>query len=188
MILWTRQVPQVWEEIQHTGIYTVKKEYIQLKNDTISDFYINLYQWYTKAARKHLAIEAELEYPIWLSVSEEMMLQPTKDTVIFKLEVPDQEVIICNMNAWGFRVNYWYVPVDAEDEKRHNDELKRMGIADEADLVLTDKGNFYPALRKKIVDSWDRVFTLEAEKEIDRVATIWKIKKEWVKEVRSYDK
>ena len=42
--LWTRQVPQVWEELEATGVYRVKEEYIRAKNDTISDFYLRLYR------------------------------------------------------------------------------------------------------------------------------------------------
>lgn len=34
-ILWTRQVPQVWDEIQKNGVYRVKEEYIRIKNDTL---------------------------------------------------------------------------------------------------------------------------------------------------------
>ena len=36
---WTRQVPQVWEELQQTGRYLVKEEYVRAKNAEISDYY-----------------------------------------------------------------------------------------------------------------------------------------------------
>ena len=68
--LWTRQVPQVWEELETTGVYRVKEEYIRAKNDTISDFYLGLYRWYTNEARKYIEMSRELLYPIWLCVSE----------------------------------------------------------------------------------------------------------------------
>ena len=186
--LWTRQVLQVLEEIQETGRYIVKEEYVRTKNDTISDYYIELYRWYTKEARKHIQIEEKLEYPIWLSVDESVMLQPVEDTVILKVEVPREEMVYCNMTAWGFRVNYWYIPFDAEDEKKHNDEIKRYGIANETDLTTTDKGNFYPVLKRKILESWERVFTLPPKDIEDTVATTWQIKKEWIKEVHEYGK
>lgn len=184
--LWTRQVSQVWQELQQSGEYAVKEEYIREKNDTISDFYLELYRWYSKEAGKHLAAARDYEYPIWLSVDEEMMLQPAEDTVILKVEAPQEEVVMCNNVAWGYRVNYMYVPIDSSDEQKHNDELKRYGISNEADLVMTGKGNFYPAMKRKIINSWERVFTQTPEKEADYVATMWRIKKEWVKEVREY--
>jgi len=184
--LWTRQVPEVWAELEETGQYTVKKQYILEKNDTISDYYLELYEWYTKAARKYIDIDEELKYPIWLSIDESLMLQPTEDTVILKVEIPEEEVLICNMEAWGYRVNYWYIPVDDEDEKRHNEEVKRYGIASEADIISSDKGNFYPLLKRKIISSWDRVFTTRPDKMTECAATTWRIRKEWVKEVRRY--
>lgn len=179
--LYTRQVDKVWKELQKQGEYTVKKEYILEKNDSIADYYLDLYQWYTKEGRKHIEIDKNLEYPIWLSLDKASMLQQTEGTIILKLEIPREEVLLCNNEAWGYRVNYWYIPLDKEDEKRHNEELKRYGISCEADIISGDKGNFYPLLKRKILNSWERVFTLKPDKESDYVATVWKIKKEWVK-------
>lgn len=187
-ILWTRQVPQVWDEIQKNGVYRVKEEYIRIKNDTIADYYLDLYRWYTREARKHLTFSEELEYPVWLCVDEEFMLQPVDDCVIFKLEVPNDQFLICNMDAWGYRVNYWYIPLNEEDRKKHEAELKRYGLASEDELISTSKGNFYPLLKRKVIDSWSRVFTLPPEKKESKVATTWEIRKEWVREVRVYEK
>ncbi len=186
MRAWTRQVPNVWEEIQKYGVYHVKKEYIERKNDSIADFYIKLYEWYTKEARKYIEIPKELEYPVWLSTSEENMLQPVEDTVVLELEIPEGKYLICSMDRWGYRVNYWYVPLNAEDEACYKKELKLYGISAEDDLVLTDKGNFYPLLRRKIIKSWQRVFTIPPETVQDEAATVWEIRREWVRDVRVY--
>ena len=186
VILWTRQVPEVWEELQNTGIYRVKSEYIQRKNGTMAEYYLNLYRWYTREARKYLKLPEEVSYPIWLCLDEKNMLQPTENTVILKVEVPVRQVAVCNMDAWGYRVNYWYIPLDNEDEKRHRDEFRKYGISEEDDLISTNKGNFYPLLKKKIIDSWSRVFTLMPEEKESFTATTWELRKEWVKEVRFY--
>ena len=69
--LWTRQRPEVWEELKSSGIYRVKKEYIEEKNGSITDYYLELYRWYTKTAKKYLTIPPGCEYPIWLSLGEE---------------------------------------------------------------------------------------------------------------------
>lgn len=186
MTLWTRQMPQVWEELERTGVYRVKEEYIRMKNDTIADYYLELYRWYTREARKYVEIPEDLMYPIWLCVSEETMLQPTANTVILRLEVPREKVAICNMEAWGYVVNYWYVPLDDNDAKKHAEELKRYGIKEEDQLISTSMGNFYPIMKRKIQDSWSRVFTMPPANNNDAVATIWEIKREWVKEARHY--
>ena len=67
--LWTRQVPQVWEQLRREGAYQVKEAYIRQKNSSISDYYLKLYQWYTKTARRYLTIGEEQEYPIWFSLN-----------------------------------------------------------------------------------------------------------------------
>ena len=186
-IMWTRQVPEVWEEIKQHGRYYVKREYIEIKNGTMSDYYLKLYEWYTKEARKYIDIPENLKYPIWLSMEEENMLQPIENTVILKVEIPKENYVICNMDHWGYRVNYWYVPLDVEDEKRHREELEKYGIASDDELILTDKGNFYPMLLRKVKSSWERVLSILPTEKQDAVATAWELRREWVKEVRSYD-
>lgn len=186
--MWTRQVPEVWEELKTKGTYRVKEEYIRRKNDTIADYYLELYTWYTKEARKYMEIPAALLYPIWLSMDQANMLQSVENTVILEVEVPGDQYLICNMELWGYRVNYWYAPLGAEDHERHRQELLRYGIHDEDELISSPKGNFYPALRRKITDSWERVFTVPPNKEPEAAVTVWELRREWVKEVTFCDK
>ncbi|MBK5245719.1 MAG: DUF3841 domain-containing protein, partial [Peptostreptococcaceae bacterium] len=40
-------------------------------------------------------------YPIWLSTSAEMMLQPIEDTIILVIEVDRKDVIYTDVNKWG---------------------------------------------------------------------------------------
>lgn len=185
--LWTRQVPQVWEELKRKGRYIVKEEYIRIKNDTIADYYIQLYRWYTREAKKHITLPEDAVFPIWFSVTDEMMLQLTENTIILKVEVPKTQVVIANMEAWGYVVNYWYVPLNEEDAKAHAEELKRQGVTEEDTLISTSKGNFYPLLKQKIISSWSRVFTMPPANNNLAVATTWEIRKEWVKEVYHYE-
>lgn len=185
--MWTRQVPEVWEELQTSGIYRVKEEYIRLKNDTLADYYLELYRWYTKVARKYLDIPKDAMYPVWLSVDEKLMLQPAQDTVILEVEVPRDKFLLCNMDAWGYRVNYWYVPLDEADARKHADELRRYGIQEEDELITTAKGNFYPMLKRKVVESWNRVFTMAPQENQEAAATVWELQKDWVKGIRYYE-
>ena len=185
--LWTRQVPQVLTALLEDGVYHCREEYIRKKNDTISDYYLELYRWYTREARKYREIPPDTPYPIWLSVDEAMMLQPVENTVILKMEIPAEKVLLCNNDAWGYRVNYWYVPVNAEDADNHRTELARYGIHSDDELIKTHKGTFYPHLRKKIEKSWSRVFTQMNVGNDMLVATTWELRKEWIREVRIYE-
>ena len=186
MIAWTRQTPQVWDELQNTGSYHVREAYIRSKNGPISDYYLELYRWYTLRCRSYLTIPEGLSYPIWLALTEETRLPPAENTISLTLEVPRACLFIMDYDKWGYRVNHWYIPVDAEDERRYNEELKRCGIDNEALLIMTDKGNYYPMLRQKIIRSWARLFAGPSANPDANVGTVWEIKADWVREVEIY--
>lgn len=185
--LWTRQVKNVADEINQNGTYRVKEEYIRKKNDTISDYYINLYNWYTKEAKNYITIPEDCHFPVWFSIDEEYMLQPVSDTVIIKVRIPKENVVVCNYEGWGYVVNYWYVPLDEMDKDKFASKLKSMGISSEDELFLTDKGNFYPILKQEVIKSWKRIFTLPAVSRENIVATAWEVKKEWVLDIKYYE-
>lgn len=184
-MFWTRQAAAVEEELQENGIYRAKKEYIEKKNDTISDFYLGLYRWYTAEASKYL--DCAQGYPIWLSMTQESMLQPVEGTIILEVEIPSDRYLLCNYDAWGYIVNYFYVPLDEEDRLRHVADLKRYGIGSDDELLMTDKGNFYPIQKREILQSRGRAFTLPPRNVTEGlVGTAWEIRQEWVREIRRY--
>jgi len=186
LTLWTRQVSEILGEIKDYGVYKVKEEYIRKKNDTISDYYLKLYKWFTGEAKKY--IDAKGDYPIWLSVVDEFRLRPVEGTVTLRLRVPSKEVLLCNYDAWGYTVNYFYVPLDEADKARHKDELTKNGLVSDDELFLTSKGNFYPLLKREVVKSWERIFTLKpTDLSACLVAVTWEIKKEWIEEVEYYE-
>lgn len=184
---WTRQVPQVWDEICETGTYRVLEEYVRAKNMDISDYYISLYRWLTDRSRCYVeGIPDDAEFPVWLAMTEAQRLGKAPGTISLTLEIPRERVFLIDYDKWGYIVNHFYLPKDAEDERRHNEELKMMGIGNEAQLISTDKGNYYPALKQKILRSWDRLFDGPNENMDNNVGVIWEIKPEWVVEVERY--
>ncbi len=188
VIAWTRQVPNVWTEIQEKGRYVVKEEYVRAKNDDISDYYLGLYRWLTHGCRSLVPdMPEDADLPVWLALTESQRLGAVENTISLTLEVPRDSLFILDYDRWGYRVNNWYVPVDAADENRHIEELSRMGIASEAMLIDTQKGNFYPAMKQKIIRSWQRVFDHPNDNMDLNVGVIWEIKPEWVKEVEFYE-
>ena len=186
LTLWTRQVSEILGEIKDYGVYKVKEEYIRKKNDTISDYYLKLYKWFTDEAKKYVDVKGD--YPIWLSVADEFRLRPVEGTVTLRLRVPSKEVLLCNYDAWGYTVNYFYVPLDEADKARHKEELTKNGLVSDDELFLTSKGNFYPLLKREVVNSWERIFTLKpTDLKACLVAVTWEIKKEWIEEVEYYE-
>ena len=179
---WTRQVPEVADELARTGVYRVKEEYIRKKNDNIADFYLKLYEWYTKKSRNYVQIPEDVRYPVWLSLTEEFRLQPVPGTVILTVEMPRDKVLIIDSEKWDYRGNNMYVPTDDAERKRFERELHRYGIADETALV-EEKGNFYPMLKREVLSSWERIFTMPPADPGKGFATVWELKREWVTEV-----
>lgn len=180
---YTRQSKKVLEELQRSGRYRVKEEYIRAKNDTISDYYLKLYRWFTERCRERVTVPAGCEYPIWLSMHDEYRLRNTADTVSFSLRIPKESVRVISEYAWGFRVNYMYVPLSPEDESAFNQELKRYGIENEMALVTEAVGNYYPMLKKKIVSSWDRVFDYTPSSPEDELGVCFELRREWIQEI-----
>ena len=58
-------------------------------------------------------------------------------------------MVLTDVERWGYRVNYLYIPLDEKDRDAHEAELKRNGIGNETALIQTGKGNFYPLLKRK---------------------------------------
>ena len=167
--VYTRQSKKVLEELEKTGAYRVKEEYIRMKNDSISEYYLKLYRWFAERCRERIDVPQGCSFPIWLSMHDEYRLRNTEDTVCFTLRIPREKVHVISEYAWGFRVNYMYVPLNLEDERAFNEELKRYGIENEMALVTEAFGNYYPMLKKRIISSWDRVFELKPNSPADEL-------------------
>ena len=182
---YTRQAGEVLEELSRTGRYRVRESYIRKKNDSISDLYIGLYEWFTKCCRQYMDIPEDCRFPIWLSMHEEYRLRNTEGTVILHLELPEDQVRVISEYAWGYRVNNMYVPLSPEDEKRFNQELIRFGIGNEAELVTGSLGNYYPVLKRQILDSFSRVFTLPPRGPFDELGVCYEIRREWISSVET---
>lgn len=183
---WTRQEKAVWDQLQTQGVYTAREAYVRAKNGAIADYYLEAYRWFTRESRKYLSIPEGLTIPIWLAITQDSRLPPAPGTVSLTLEIPREQMLIVDYDKWGYRINDWYVPLDAEDEARHDAELRRFGIGNEALLFLTDRGNYYPQLRQKILRSWQRIFTPSPTDPSRNVGTVWVLRREWVREVEDY--
>jgi len=184
--LWTRQHKSVLQGLKSNGIFVARKEYLQLKFDTIFDYYLGIYKWYTERAEKIVPRPEGSEFPIWLSPSSEMMLQPTEDSVILEIVVDRKDVVFTDSEKWGYVVNYWYLPLDKDDERKFNEELARLGIGDESELYMGHKGDFYPHIRSRIIKSWERLFEGNGSITQTTQATLWEIRREWISKILEY--
>lgn len=82
--VWTRQHENILDVLDKEGRYIVKKEYIVNKLDTISNFFLDVYSWYTKKAKDIVLKPEDCIYPIWVSLNSNFGLQHVEGIVTYK--------------------------------------------------------------------------------------------------------
>lgn len=181
--VWTKQHEGVLQTLSEHGRYIALKEYILQGKESISSFYFDAYGWYTKKAAAIVPKPEDVHYPIWTSLEPNSVLGLDEGTVSLEIEIDEDLVAEMDYAKWGFVVNYYYIPKDEADNKRHNDLLERYGIDDPTAYM----SGFYPHIKQEIVKSWDAVFDKTRFNSIEKVGTIWEIRSEWVRNVRHYE-
>lgn len=183
VILWTRQHIKSLEELQINGVIRINRKHLEEKFDEITDYIAYLYNWFVQAAEKKVPKPEKIEFPIWCSVSEENMLRPTDDQVLYVLEVDKSEVIYFDGMKWDYVLNHHYIPKDEKDAEEYAKELEAKGFDNSFSFIDEKTAHFYPAERKKVMDSWYRIFEIE-EWDIFKVqANIWEIRPEMIKDI-----
>jgi len=182
--LWTCLSPQALGQLLKTGTYHITKDDLNANHDIAAEFCDRMYRWYTWTAGKYTSIPEHCAYPIFLAPTKDRLLTNEKTPVYLKLDVPEACVLRCNISAWEYRLSSLYIPFSAEDAEAHNQEMIRWGAGSDEELIHTHRGNFFPHLRKKIQDSWTRVFTqLNVDPGIIAF-TVWELRREWIEDIR----
>lgn len=178
--VWTRQDENIIKILEADGRYIVKKEYIEEKMEDCAKFYLEVYSWYTDKAKDIVSKPQDVNYPVWVSLSSDFMLQQVPGTVILELLVDKDSVIVMDTEKWDRVVNFWYVPLNEKDEEVFDKKLKSYGINNSSSAYMS---NFYPQLKKEIKKSWDRLFDKSFLLSDQSQGTIWEVKEEWVQKV-----
>ncbi len=97
--------------------------------------------------------------------------------VLVQFDIPEQAILLSDFERYHYVFNYWYLPVDEEDE------------------LLQQESNFFTQkplpnnhYHQRIVDSWKKIFDLGISYPFDDIpinkrriqGTLWEIKKDWV--------
>jgi hypothetical protein len=185
--LWTRQDIKSLEELKKEGVIRITQKHLDEKFDIIADYIIKLYQWFVQAANRRVPKPDTVEFPIWCSVSEENMLRPTEDTVVYVLEADESEVIYFDSIKWDYVLNHLYIPKDAEDDAAYRAEMRRRGHKDVFSFIDGKTAHFYPLEKKQVMDSWVRIFDIDEWNAFRVQANIWEIRPEMIKEIIHYN-
>ena len=185
--LWTQQDIRSLDELKNTGKIRIRREHLEEKFELIAPYILNLYGWFVKEAEKRIAKPESVEFPVWCSVSEENMLRPTEGTVVYVLEVDESEIIYFDGSKWDHVLNHIYIPKDAEDEAAYEKEMRSLGHTNLFHFFDEGTAHFYPRERKRITDSWPRVFEVDEWNIFKVQANIWEIRQDMVKDILYYN-
>ncbi|AYD41198.1 DUF3841 domain-containing protein [Clostridium fermenticellae] len=175
--VWTKQNENVIKELEETGRYVVKKEYILQDLGECAPLVLEAYDWLVENTLNVTKKPDDAEYPVWVSFMRQTTMLPSTGTIILELAVEPSIITSVNINKWGAILNYSYIPKDKQDAKRHHQVLEQYGVSDAKAYM----SQFYPQIKREIIASWKRLFDnsiLLGNSE--SYGNIWEVKKEWV--------
>jgi hypothetical protein len=179
--LWTQQSKKVKELLFAQQRLTVKKRYIEQKYGSEAKIFLKAYDFFIKEAKKIVQKPNDAEYPFWAAADPQTALSGGGGFLI-RLKVPKDRVIFFDKKKWNQILNLSYIADDQEDLKKHKKTLKKYGITDDSEIILSPH---YPVLKKKIKESWEKLFEgkndgFNSEK---KGAALWELRSEWVEEI-----
>lgn len=179
--IWTKQNENVVKELERTGRYTAKKEYILKDLDRHAYLVLEVYDWLVKNTPNTFRKPYDAEYPIWVSLKKEATMLPSAGTVILELKLDPSLITMINIDKWGTILNYSYIPKDKQDAENHRQLLEQYGVSSDTKAYMSQ---FYPQIKRKIIDSWSRLFDDSIILGNDeRYGNIWEVRKEWITQI-----
>ena len=177
--LWTNQNRAVLEQIERDGFYIAREQYRTPAVSGYSDIMLFLYRWLAENMPIQDVRPKDAKFPVWAALSTSLAYPPTENRVLIKASVPEEYFCCINIVKWTRVSNYCYLPADEEDLKAHHDLLKKYG-ADDAKAIMTP---FYPLIKRKILNSWKRLFEGSIPTDEGIYALMWEMRQEWIEEI-----
>ena len=178
--VWTKQHENVLKELNETGRYIARREYIRSDLQEHAGLVLEVYDWLVRHSPDAAQKPGDVEYPVWVSFTSEAVMLPSPGAVILELTLDPACITSVNIEKWGSILNYSYIPKDKADARRHQDMMEQYGVSDAKAYM----SQFYPHLKREIIASWDRPFDDSVILGNDsKYGNIWEIRKEWVTQV-----
>lgn len=185
--LWTRQDERSLKDMERLGVFRNKERYIRDYYEDVADHFIYLYKWFVEAASKRVPKPDGVEFPIWCSISHESMLRPILGTVAYKLQIPKSQIIYLDGGKWDYVLNHIYIPKDLDDQAEYMEDIDKKGFKDQFNFIEGKYSRLYPQERKRVMDSWERVFEIDHWNIFSTQANIWEIRPENILEIYRYN-
>ena len=182
MRLWTFQPIEVYEILKNKGIYRCDPN-----NNGVDKYLIKSYIWLVSEMEKRIGKRPNgVELPIWAWHTtywkhnkpdlRHLEFKCSKPCLLMEIEIPDNQVVLTDFDAWHFVLNRWYL-----GESTCEDEYdKEQAWLD----TLTNKQR-----STEIIKSWQRIFDISkySNKWLHRgmfiQATFWELKLSQVKKI-----
>ena len=178
IVLWTCQAPVVVDTIRRDGVTHVKREYVERKYGDAAWSFEVAYGFFRQGAERLVPRPAEAESAIW-AYRREAYAYPTPGSYSLMLEVPRDQCVLFDLRVWNKILQLRYVGSSRKEERDFEHELERQGVKQPGELFSTP---FYPVLKRKVTDSWQRLFASAEGCDDDYVqAGLWEIRSEWVR-------
>lgn len=136
-------------------------------------------------------------YPVWAWFQYEScktkrpdlrntsLLQKGTHGVRIEIEKSNEEVLLSDFILWHYVLNFWYISGNKKEENEFEKILKKNNIKS------IDKNNCPPEIRKRVENSWNKIFDLRfnsdsTAKKMDEKsiqATFWSLKREDITKV-----
>lgn len=178
--LWTAQRQVVLDTLMRDGFYLVKQAYIDEKYQETAWIFREAYSFFREAASKILMPPEGAQSGIWL-YQDPRWAGASSDSLLLKLEVPEEQVIFFDLRLWNRILNLQFVGKDLQEEQAFDRELEQLGLKSTLPLFQTP---YYPLQRRAVRQSWQRLFELPLPPETYRQAAMWVLEKEWLREVK----
>ena len=201
MKVYTIQTIGFYEELLQDGVAYCNRESEWCKDCKVS------YDWMAEQMRKRVGDPPipEIKYPVWVWLQYNSKKDPMppmspkeipdgqKEAVMLEMDVPDNEVLLSDLNLWILPLNHWAINKKREDKLLY----KELGVYEEKHGKCYEMHEYPEEIRRKIFDSWERVFDLNiydpymiTSKPQNRSiqGTIWLLRKEWLKVAHIFNK
>ncbi|MFN2339919.1 MAG: DUF3841 domain-containing protein [Halanaerobium sp.] len=179
--IWTQQSKKVKDLLSTQQRLTVKKRYIKQKYGSEADIFLKAYDFFVREAKKIVEKPEDAEYPFWAAADPQTALSGG-DGFLIKLRVPKEKIIFFDKKKWNQILNLSYLADDQEDLNKHKRTLKKHGITDDSEVILSPH---YPVLKNKIIKSWQKLFEAKNDgfNSENKGAAVWELRSEWIEEI-----
>lgn len=181
--LYTRQHENSLYELERKGYMSNKELYVRLHMGDVAEWFLAKYNHFVKLAEKRIPRPSKIEYPIWCSISQKNCLKPIEKSLVYCLQVPENEVIYFSGGKWDLVLNNLYIPLDKKDAERFEEQIHALGLEDGFQIIEGKYKGLYPNIESEIIHSWERIFNIDEWNIFDVQANLWQIKQEWVRHI-----